>query len=219
MSAPEHPKIYHIVHVDRLPSIIEDGCLWCDAESVRRKSGGTTIGMNSIKQRRLNELTLSKHRDLHVGDCVPFYFCPRSIMLYMLYRGNHSELCYRGGQEPIIHMVADLHQSVEWANENENRWAFTLSNAGAYYFEDRSDLSQLDEINWEAVQTHHWSGDGIWPSIKEGKQAEFLMERSFPWHLVECVGVHSKTVGQKVLNALPKGGHRPPVKIKQDWYY
>ena len=49
---PPQPKIYHIVHVDRLPSIVADGFLWCDAEIVRRAPPGTTIGMNGIKQRR-----------------------------------------------------------------------------------------------------------------------------------------------------------------------
>lgn len=48
MTVPAQPKIYHIVHVDRLPSIVADGCLWCDAEIVRRAPKGTTIGMNSI---------------------------------------------------------------------------------------------------------------------------------------------------------------------------
>ncbi|MFZ0284265.1 MAG: DarT ssDNA thymidine ADP-ribosyltransferase family protein [Terriglobales bacterium] len=70
MPLPRHPKIYHIVHVDRLPSIVADGHLWCDAGVVRRLPPGTTIGMNNIKQRRLTELTLSSHPDLHVGDWV-----------------------------------------------------------------------------------------------------------------------------------------------------
>lgn len=122
MTVPTQPKIYHIVHVDRLDSIVADGCLWCDAEILRRASPGTTIGMNSIKQRRLNELTLASHPDLYVGDCVPFYFCPRSIMLYMIDRGNHQELAYRGGQEPIVHLEADLHASVVWAQQNNQRW-------------------------------------------------------------------------------------------------
>jgi hypothetical protein len=47
------PKIYHIVHIDRLVSIVADGCLWSDAEVVRRRQGGTTIGMGGIKARRL----------------------------------------------------------------------------------------------------------------------------------------------------------------------
>ena len=37
---PADPKIYHIVHVDRLASIVADGCLWCDAEIVQRASSG-----------------------------------------------------------------------------------------------------------------------------------------------------------------------------------
>jgi hypothetical protein len=110
---PQQPKIYHIVHVDRLPSIVADGHLWCDAEIERRAPPGTMIGMNSIKARRLHELRLNSHPDLHVGDCVPFYFCPRSVMLYLIYQGNHPELGYRGGQGPILHLEADLHATVE----------------------------------------------------------------------------------------------------------
>jgi hypothetical protein len=89
MPVPAEPKIYHILHIDRLSSIIEDHQLWCDAEIARRSPSGTSIGMNHIKQRRLNELTLTSHPDLNVGDCVPFYFCPRSIMLYLIYQANH----------------------------------------------------------------------------------------------------------------------------------
>jgi hypothetical protein len=213
MAMPAHPKIYHIVHLDRLPSIIADSCLWCDAQVLVRASAGTTIGMSSIKQRRLTELTLASYPDLHVGDCVPFYFCPRSIMLYLIYQGNHPELDYRGGQEPILHLQADLHDCVAWAEQNRKRWAFTLSNAGARYFEDRCDLSQLHVINWQAVQARDWQ------SCKEGKQAEFLLEGNFPWHLVECIGVQTRGVYQQVVNALLTAGHRPPVNIKTDWYY
>lgn len=219
MTVPAQPKIYHIVHMDRLPAIIADGFLWCDAEIGRRSSVGTTIGMKNIKQRRLNVLTLASHPGLHVGDCVPFYFCPRSIMLYLIYQANHLDLSYRGGQGPIIHLEADLHASVAWAAQNNRRWAFTLSNAGAYYFEDRCNLAQLNEINWDAVQSDRWSGIGISPSIKEGKQAEFLIEQSFPWSLVERIGIHSSTIYQNVVNALPARGHRPKIEIMRDWYY
>lgn len=210
---PPQPKIYHIVHVDRLPSIVADGLLWCDAEIVRRAPAGTTIGMTGIKQRRLNELRLSSHPDLHVGDCVPFYFCPRSVMLYLIYQGNHPEMAYRGGQGPVVHFEADLSAVVAWASAQAVRWAFTLSNAGSYFFEDRNDLARLNEINWPAVQARDWRAH------KEGKQAEFLLEQRFPWHLIERIGVHSAAVHGQVVNALPAHGHRPPVEVRRDWYY
>jgi len=213
MAIPAQPKVYHIAHVDRLPSIVADGCLWCDAEIVRRALPGTTIGMTGIKQRRLDELTLNSHPALHVGDCVPFYFCPRSVMLYLLWQGNHPDLTYRGGQGPIIHLEADLQAVVAWAHQKGRRWAFTLSNAGSRFFEDRCDLAVLDEIDWDAVQARDWR------QCKEGKQAEFLIEHSFPWHLVERIGVHSRPIHQQVAQALPANGYRPPVEICGDWYY
>ncbi|WP_309295891.1 DarT ssDNA thymidine ADP-ribosyltransferase family protein [Cupriavidus pauculus] len=40
---PVNPKIYHIVHVDRLGSIIANGGLWCDARVVRDGAAGTTM--------------------------------------------------------------------------------------------------------------------------------------------------------------------------------
>ena len=70
-----------------------------------------------------------------------------------------------------------------------------------------------NEIDWQAVQAVQWQ------SCKEGKQAEFLVEHSFPWQLVERIGVHSRATYQQVMEALPAGGHRPPVEIKTDWYY
>ena len=90
MTVPAQPKLYHITHVDRLPSIVADQCLWCDREIQRRNPPGTTIGMNSIKQRRLDELRLASFPALFVCDCVPLYLCPRSIILHLVYTTDSS---------------------------------------------------------------------------------------------------------------------------------
>lgn len=212
MAAPDHPKLYHICHVDRLPSIVTSGGLLSDAAVQQHTLAGTMIGMSNIKQRRLTELQLASHPGLFVGQCVPFYFCPRSVMLYLIHRQN-AELAYRGGQRPIVHLEADLHATVAWAQQHRRRWAFTASNAGSRYFDDWADLAQLSNVDWNAVQARHWIG------CKEGKQAEFLLEHSFPWGLVERIGVLSAPVHAQAAHALPVAGHRPPVEIRPDWYY
>ena len=181
---------------------------------VERDPKGAAIGMNKIKQRRLNELLLSSHPGLHVGSCVPFYFCPRSIMLHTIYKANAPDLSYRGGQSPIIHLESDLYASIAWANKHGRRWAFTLSNAGSRYFNDRSNVVQLNEINWAAVAARDWRG-----ALKEGKQAEFLMEHSFPWYLVSRIGVCSQPIYQQVMSSLASIRHRPSVEIIPLWYY
>ena len=212
MPIPANPKIYHIVHVDKLAAILAGGFLLSDAELATRPAVGTVIGMHSIKARRMNELTLNSHPDIYVGACVPFYFCPRSVMLYMM-SVKSDQLTYKGGQGPIVHLVADLRATVAWANANARRWAFTLSNAGSRYFEDRADLAQLHEVNWDAVDARRWSGQ------TEAKQAEFLVERYFPWQLIEGIGVINQMMGQQVGQILAGAAHRPQVTIQPTWYY
>jgi hypothetical protein len=215
MSAPpKQPKIYHITHLSNLESITSTGYIYSDAVMIGKGTATTGIGMSTIKKRRLS-LPVRCHAGDHVGDFVPFYFCPRSVMLYLLYRGNHPEITYKGGQEPIVHLEADLHSVVDWASSKDRRWAFSLSNAGAVYTEFRDDLANLDEIDWSAVANNNFAS----PDIKEGKQAEFLIYKSFPWKLVERVGVASQAAGQKVLAAMAKATHQPLVEIKADWYF
>jgi hypothetical protein len=209
---PNTIKIYHIVHIDNLPSIIKDGCLFSDAEIRKRPQDGVVIGMNKIKDRRL-ALPITSHKGLHVGDCVPFYFCPRSPMLYMFDRGNSLEITYRGGQQPIIHLVADLYESAEWANENSFRWAFTDSNAGSSYFEDYTDFADLDKIDWEAVNAIQWSGR------QDKKQAEFLVEQCFPWELIKEIGVYSYRQQEQVHNIIGSYAKNIRIKIQREWYY
>ncbi len=209
---PAAPRIYHIVHVDRLAPIIADGALWCDAEVKRRRSPGTTIGMSEVKRRRLGN-PLPSYPDLHVGDCVPFYFCPRSVMLYVIHKANHPELQYRGGQGPIVHLEVDLHEAVDWADRHGRRWVFTLSNAGSSYFEDRCCLGRLTDLDWRAIEATEWV------RCKEQKQAEFLVEESFPWRLIQRVCVHSLSAQRLACKAVAAADHRPPVEVESEWYY
>jgi len=214
MPAPADPSIYHIVHVDRLASILATGGLLSDARLAAKPAAGSTIGMGLIKQRRL-VLPVKCHPHDKVGEYVPFYFCSRSVMLFVIHCANNPELAYRGGQGPILHLEASLKDAISYADLNGARWAITPSNAGAVYTPFHNDLGCLSEINWTAVA----STDFRSPDVKEAKQAEFLMHDMFPWHLVRKIGVRSATVAQQVANILVQANHRPAVEIRPDWYY
>lgn len=218
---PPTPRVYHITHVNNLPAIITAGVLRSDAAILAQGGPSTPIGMSTIKQRRLT-LPVSCHPGLHVGDCVPFYFCPRSIMLNVIYYRNHPELTYRGGQGPIVHLVADLHAVVSWASSQGREWAFSLSNAGAYYTQFRASLSQLGDIDWDAVASTNFRPASWTPSgnqVREWKQAEFLLKDSFPWSLVQQIGVHSQAVAGQVHATLAGASHQPTVTVEPTWYF
>ena len=211
---PAAPKLYHITHVDNLPSIVADGALWSDAALIARGGPAASIGMNSIKQRRLG-LPLKCHPGDFVGGFAPFYFCPRSIMLFLIHCANHPELKYRGGQAPILHLELDLHEVLQWAEAQRRRWAFSLSNAGAIYSEFRCRVDQLDQIDWPAVA----STDFRSASMKEGKQAEFLVAESVPWQLVRRVGAVNPAVQAQAMRNMGGVVHRPSVEVCRSWYF
>ena len=134
-------------------------------------------------------------------------------MLYIFYRNDHDEIEYHGGQEPIVHLVADMHRTVLWAAQNNLRCAFTTTNAGSEYFDDYTEEKDLNRINWDAVRASDWR------DCREEKQAEFLVEKRFPWNLIEKIGVYSSKRYQQLSDILSTASHHPLVEIKQDWYY
>ncbi|THJ25082.1 MAG: DUF4433 domain-containing protein [Nitrospira sp. CG24E] len=212
---PAQPKIYHITHVDNLAAIVTDRKLLSDATMLAQGGPNVTIGMSVIKKRRVEEIEVPCHPGTKVGDFVPFYFCPRSVMLYLIHRANHPDLTYRGGQGPIVHLEADMHEIVAWADGRDRRWAFSLSNAGAFYVQILEGLHQLDRVNWTAVAETDFRP----PDIMEGKQAEFLVHGSFPWKLVRRIGVYSARIKAQAEASLTHAEHKPPVEILRDWYY
>lgn len=214
---PARPCVYHITHVDNLPAILSQRALWSDARVRAQRVAPTLVGMTTIKQRRLT-LPVHGHPGLRVGDCVPFYFCPRSVMLYILHRGNHPEITYRGGQDPIVHLEADLHAAVAHLGVTRRRWAFSLANAGARATEFRTDLDRIADIDWAAVQ----STDFRDAAVKEAKQAEFLVEDVFEWSLVDRIGVRSAATRRLVEGVLATHGGGAGVPVVHEipaWYY
>lgn len=212
---PAHPKIYHITHVENLTAIVTEGYLVSDITMMQRGGPKQTIGMSAIKRRRIEALEVDCHPGTKVGDYVPFYYCPRSVMLYVLHCANHPDLAYRGGQEPIVHLEADVYTVVRRVEADGLRWAFSLSNAGAYYTEFRARLDQLDELDWSAIAASDFRAT----EVKERKQAEFLVQKHFPFDLIERIGVRSAAVRRQVADALAGSTHRPPIEVRPDWYF
>lgn len=212
---PSNPKIYHITHLSNLEGIIASGGLISDALIQRSRVTPRQVGMSRIKERRLKEIEVSCHPGTKVGEYVPFYFCVRSVMLYVVHCANHPDLQYRDGQDAIVHLQADLRHVVAWADQAGVRWAFSLSNAGARFAEFRASLNALHELDWDAIASRDFRD----PDVKERKQAEFLVYERFPFHLIERIGVRTQSAYQAIMEMLSRSGVKVPVAIHPNWYF
>lgn len=208
-------SVYHITHVENLPSILARDGLWSDRELLARATPHARIGLSKIKRRRLERLRVPCVPGAFVGDFVPFYFCPRSVMLYVIHRG-HEELEYRGGQDPIVHLVVGLDDLLEWARAEGVPWAASTANAGANYAQFFADARALESrLDWKAIASRYFTD----PDVKAAKQAEFLVHRHLPWTLVRDLGVRTFSMAEQVGRVLGPAAHRPPVRVLPHWYF
>lgn len=206
------PKAYHITEVANLAGIIELGVLLADSFVSTVAPTITSIGMPKIKADRRSRV-VPCHDGTFVGDYVPFNFCPRSVMLYYLYKGNAEELPYRKGQDRIIHLVVDVTTAIDWAEADGRLWAFSTENARSKTAEFRKRREELETLSWKSIQAMYWQ------DCKSAKQAEFLVHQLLPWDLVERVGVRSSNIKREVEAVLAQAQHRPPVEVLPGWYY
>ena len=213
MADTQKRLIFHITHIDNLPAIINSGGLSSDRRLLGVSGGRIVIGYEEIKRRRLDELSVHCHPGTRVGDYVPFYFCPRSPMLYVIHRRN-AGLSFKGGQERVVHLVSTVELAVQAAADRP--FAFSDGNAGTRFTQFSKDLGQLDSlVDWNAVGELYWSDS----AVKERKQAEFLVHDSFPWTAIAAIGVINQSVEDDVKAILELAVHRPMIAVKPDWYY
>lgn len=201
MSHPQDPWIFHITHADNLASIVADGGLWSDAHRRVHRPTSVNIGYHHIKERRMRrQVTAGAGGTL--GEYVPFYFCPRSVMLYVISRGSSD---YAGKEREIVHLVS----RVSLATRN-TRWAFSDRHAEVAHAEHFADLAHLARISWPAVEARSWT------TCKEEKQAEFLVKDFFAWDKLVAIGVRDEAVRHHIQTTLPAA---PRVELRPGWYY
>jgi len=80
-------------------------------------------------------------------DYVPFYFAPRSPMLFTISRGN-VPTC--SNQEPVVHLVTNI-QAVQAAGLP---FVFTDGHGIMQLTSFFEDLAQLDHVDWTIMRTH-----------------------------------------------------------------
>ncbi len=199
--------IYHITHADNVANIAREGRLWCDAQRIARGLVNTNIGYSHIKERRMRHpVTVAAAGTL--GNYVPFNFCPRSVMLYVVSQGHEN---YREGQQPIVHLVS----SIEAIRATGRPWFFTDRHADLGYANQFDTVDKLGEVDWSVMPERYWND----PEVKERRQAEFLVHDWCPWEAIEVIGVMDRDIAAHVETAISGAGHKPRVEVHRDWYY
>lgn len=209
MSVPDPTPIVHITNIANLSRIVERG-LRCCAELRRDRVGYADSANTEIQDRRATFAVPVPPGGM-VHDYVPFYFHPRSPMLYVISRGGSR---YPTGQSPIVHLVTTV-QAVSSCRP----FVFTDGHAIMSLSEYSTDLTNLGRIDWPLMRSVYWNDTASDPDRKRRRQAEFLVHEHLPWNLISAVGVYDGPRQAEVVKILEQSDHRPPVHVLPKWYY
>ncbi|MCU0533937.1 MAG: DUF4433 domain-containing protein [Hydrococcus sp. Prado102] len=206
-------SIYHITHINNLSSILNSDGLIANSRLKQQQINYLDIAHEQIQDRRAKTpVPCAAGGVLH--DYVPFYFAPRSPMLYAIHKGNVAG--YQEGQTPVIHLVTEA-ELIEAENFS---FAFTDGHAIMTYSDFYDDLARLEEvIDWELMTAKYWSDTEDDPNRKCRRQAEFLVYQFCPWQLIKEIGVMNYTIGRQVQQLLEIYNNPTPVRVYASWYY
>jgi len=218
---PNPVRLFHITAIDNLRAI-------CKRGELISKNAGAIQGINyqNIAHADIQTTRAAKSVPIPPGgnihDYVPFYFAPRSPMLFTINNGN-VEGC-SSKQEDILHFET----TVDRVTANNAEFVFYDRNAAILFSKAFTDLSKLEtEIAWDLI-TEEPRLDGYCKYFKttekyidrmERRQAEFLLKHTVYLSAMTRIGVINKSKAEIVREILAETGIDLVVEVKTDWYF
>lgn len=204
-------NIYHLTHVDNLPSIMAKGVV---APNLLQEVGidRVDIAYTHIQERRSNTfMDCGPGGTIH--DYAPFYFAPRSPMLFTISRGNVPN--YDQGQEPLVYLVS----SVQLIQRAGLPYVFSTRHCDDSNNIFYDDPQHLTEVDWDVMDMLYWSNKPEQPDRKSRRQAEFLVHRTLPWEWVGDIVTMTEEVLSKVEELIRSADYKPRAEVRRDWFF
>ncbi|WP_431782602.1 type II toxin-antitoxin system toxin DNA ADP-ribosyl transferase DarT [Streptomyces chumphonensis] len=210
---PEDRPVLHFTHLRNLPGILDRGFLMCDR--FVRADGILQVECadHEIKARRR-----SRKVDVPPGgvvaDYVPFYFAPRSPMLYKINKGAVST--YADGQDPLVYLVSTPRRLLGAGCPS----VFSDGNCAADISVLENEPGRLaDHVDWAVMRQARWNNTGDDPDRMRRRMAEFLVHERVPVSAFAELAVRTPARAREVRRLLPHGLRRLPVAVRPSWYY
>lgn len=211
MSRPTPTRIYHFTDVKNLPGILESG-LSSDAQCRRTGLTAVEVGSQGIRERRLT-LPVPIPPGGNVGDYVPFYFAPRSPMLFTLTRGNHG---FTGDVNNLLYLVSSL----ETLEGLEIPWIVSDRNAAlamAAFVDSQGDLDS--HIDWPLMAQRNWSKSLEDPERPDRRMAECLVWDRVPVNAISRIVAKTAAVASAAGEILATKNVQINIDVSREWYF
>lgn len=206
--------ILHFTHLDNLAAVVRHGLL---SDVRARASLVAEVGDKGIKESRRRKVVPVRHGGT-VADYVPFYFAPRSPMMYRIAcdHRDSTDGRYGDGDRPLLYLVATVGSIVN----HGLTWVATDGNAATATTEFTSDLGRLDEmVDWPLMVEERWNNIPEDPDRQRRRMAEFLVRDQVPFTALHQIGAFDETHASAAAAVLSGTHLADRVLVRRNWYY
>lgn len=212
---PVPTHVAHFTHVDHLTSMTEYGLL---SDTAAHNSDLLTaeVGNLDIKDQR-RQRAVPGHPRRTVAEHVPFYFAPRSPMMYSIFKGNVPS--YGDGTTKLVYLLSSL----ERLHDLGYSPILTDRNAALAYAEyrefDPEDPIDDDFIDWPLMGETYWNNTLENPQRRERRMAEALVPERIAWDAITGIATKSDLVADEVRGLLAASQSSVAVSVRPHWYF
>lgn len=199
--------LFRMTHVENIPHILQYGIT--HSTSLNFNPSYKPIGDNSLIVTR-NNFILNNGK--HLGDYIPFYFGPRTPMLYVIQNGFN--MVAPTFVENIVYCVTSVQKIIELQLD----FVFTNGHAvdGFTTQFTSSDIEGIDSIiDWDAVNAKYWRSDTDL-DLKRRKEAEFLVHGDVATDAILGFIVFNQNAKDKMIVF---GATAENILIKPEYYF
>ncbi|MGV9374264.1 type II toxin-antitoxin system toxin DNA ADP-ribosyl transferase DarT [Nonomuraea sp. NPDC003707] len=205
----QDPWLLHFTHVDNLGSVARTGLV---ADNLQPPLVVECAEQGIKELRRTRSVPLGPLGV--VADYVPFYFAPRSPMLYRINSGGVRG--YDQGQTPLVYLVTRLSaiaaSNLAWVASDRN-----AALATARFTTTQRELAT--HIDWALMEAEYWANTDEDGSRVQRRMAELLVHERVPWMVFSRVYAHTESVAAVARKTLEGLGHRPSAEVRAHWYF
>lgn len=181
---------FRLVHIDNIPLILKYGIV--RKNSVNASSNYVPIGDNSIINIRATKKVLNNRT---LSDFIPFYFGPRSPMLYVIQKGFNNVA--RHNADDIVYLVIKISDVINKGIKCYFTDGHALDSLTKFYESNR--LNQLNQIvDYDDVYQKYWCSDDDL-DLKRRKEAELLIDQDLPANFIKGIVVYSIEAREKII--------------------
>ncbi|MCH3959785.1 MAG: DUF4433 domain-containing protein [Selenomonas sp.] len=184
----DNAEIYHMTYIGNLYNILSKGVILSKNMMRNRSVRYQSIAHEDIQDKR-DQVAVPLPPEGNLHDYVPFYFTPRTPMMYALHRRNVPS--YEGTDEDIVYLKTSVQHVILLGEQ----YVFTDGHAIMDYVRFFNSPADLNELYWNIINAKYWNDftDG-----RCRRQAEFLVFQSLSLCAIEEIGVKTERMKIKV---------------------